>query len=626
MHADAPHRPVGSRWRTVGDQAALWLAAAVLAATLHLLTARVLGLGYSVLRWGWESRDLTWRIPLGYLAVFLPLGLVLGAVAIGLGGSRGFRFVAWAWITLVLFSVLLLFPQIHGYAWLVLAAGVALQLLPLVVRHERAVLRGARWVGTIGATLAIAGAVLVPRLRESRERETIAGLPATPVGAPSVLLLILDTVRADDLTAYGASDSTSPRLAAWARQGVLFEQAYSTSSWTTPSHASLFTGQYPGVHGADFDVALAPEFLTLAEHLQEEGWATGGFTANLMATPIESGLAQGFIRYEDLQNSAEEVLKSTTLTQSHNVLRFWATLRDGNGLGQAVRAFLRTDFTPRLEEDAHDNKTAAEVRSSFTRWLDGVPAERPFFAFLNVFDAHAPYTPPRPYLTMFNEGRRAHDRYRGALRYLDDEVAGLLADLERLGRLENTIVVVTSDHGEQFGEHGLETHANSLYRQVLQVPLVVVAPGRVPAGLRLAHQVSGRDVPATILELAGVAGDPRIGGRSLGALWRDSTSRPSDVLAEVSQNMRPQLRFPNSLGPMKALVGDSLHVIRDGAGALEVYRYRVDVAELDDLVAAGGDTTGFAAVLDAAIARHQLAWPVAVPRSRAAADTGGPGR
>jgi len=618
--------------RTWRDQLTLWLAAGVTAGATHLLTARALRLGFNVTRWGWESRDLWWRTPLAYLVLFAPVALLLLAAAPLLGRARAMRVAAWTWITLVLFVVLLLFPQLHGYASLLLAAGIALRLSGTAARHDAAVLRGARVIGVAGTAAVVLAATLVPRLRSASERRTIAALPAAPAGAPNVLFLILDTVRADFLSVYGWRDQeTTPRLAEWARQGVTFDESYSTSSWTTPSHASFFTGQYPSVHQASFTTRLDGSHRTVAGELQRHGWATGGFTANLIATTIESGLAQGFVHYEDYQNSWEEILKSTTLTQAHNVLRALETWQEGRPMRAVVRAFLSTDFAPRLVESAHDGKRAEEVRAHLATWLDGLPSGRPFFAFVNLFDAHAPYHPPEPYASMFLSGgpeRKDLARYKGALRYLDDQVALMLQDLERRGVLQNTIVIVTSDHGEQFGEHGQDAHANSLYRQVLHVPLIVVAPGRVPGGVRVAQQVTGRDLPATILDLLSVPRDSAIGGTSLAPLWRSGDggtpavaaggagappARGSDVVAELDQNTRPVLRFRNAQGPMKAIFDDSLHIIRDGTGVLQAYRYRQDPQEVAELVAAGRDSLPFVRQLQQAVDRHRLRWPVATP-------------
>ncbi len=598
------------------EQLVLWIAAAVVAGFLQLLVARSLRLGFSIFRWGWESRDLVWRVPMGYAIAFAPVAVLLLALTLIFGSRWPTRVTLWTWCTLICFALLLLFPQIHGYASLVLACGVALPLSRLLTRRESV-------VRTASAVLAIGGGALVvglslwfPRHRVAQERSTLASLPPAPDGAPNVLLIILDTVRADYLSLYGASEETTPNLVRWAQQATVFEQAYSTAPWTTPSHASLFTGLYPSVHGASFTTALSPDHRTLADVLQEHGWATGGFTANYVATRYESGLSQGFLRYEDLMNTFEEVAKSTTITQSDNLLLFWSAMEVGRGGQIALKRFFSSDFAPHFTEWAHDEKSAAQVRGQFTQWVDELPAGRPFFAFLNFFDAHSPYRPPEPYYSMFRNPPLTVDRYRGGIRYLDDQLDSLFRGLERRGKLQNTIVIVTSDHGEQFGEHGQVAHGNSLYRQLLHVPLFVMYPRAVPSGMRVKTQVSGVDMAATVLDLTSVPQDSAIGGRSFAPLWRDSTARASDVIAEVDQNTRPQLQFKNALGPMKAYVNDSVHVMRDGAGIFEAYRYRSDPMETADLLAARRDSTPFAATLQGLVRHHSLVWPRALPRAK----------
>ena len=215
---------------------------------------------------------------------------------------------------------------------------------------------------------------------------------------------------------------------------------------------------------------------------------------------------------------------------------------------------------------------------------------------------------------MFRSPPRSVDRYRGGIRYIDEQVDQLLRSLEARSKLENTIVVITSDHGEQWGEHGQVAHGNSLYRQLIHVPLVIMYPPKVPGGVRVRRQVTGRDVAATILDLVGVPRDPAIGGVSLAALWRDSTARGSDVVAEVDQNQRRIDRFKNSFGPMKTVVNDTLQVIRDGKGFFEAYAYRVDAATERDLVAAGGDSVPSRQLLDTVVGRHKLTWPRPVLR------------
>jgi arylsulfatase A-like enzyme len=248
-------------------------------------------------------------------------------------------------------------------------------------------------------------------------------------------------------------------------------------------------------------------------------------------------------------------------------------------------------------------KNAAEVNAEFLEWVDALE-DRPFFAFLNYFDAHDPYTPPPPFDTRFGhadpppaleDDRRysdqelAHllDAYDGAVSYTDDQLGRLLDALEGRGMLDDTIVVITSDHGEQFGEHGLVDHANSLYRQLLHVPLVLSFPSRIPASRRVTEPVTLVDLPATILDLAGLS-DARgqIPGRSMAGHWdpagrADIGSRP--ILSEVSQGINTAEWLPISKGPMQSVVSDGMHYIRNGDGSEELYDFETDAAELNDL-------------------------------------------
>jgi arylsulfatase A-like enzyme len=593
----------------------LWVAAATLAAFLQLGGARILNLGFSIHRWGWDSRDLIWQTPLAYALIFAPVAIGLAILGTIVAPRTGRRLALWTWSTLVLFAFLLLFPQIHGYASLLLASGAALSLSALMRRRWPGTLRAARLLAA-GMVVPVTLAFLLPRSRAATESRAIAALPPALAGAPNVLLLILDTVRADYMSLYGAELPTTPNLERWGQKAVVFDESYSTAPWTTPSHASLFTGQFPSIHKATYTRALAAENRTLAEVLSEHGWATGGFTANIVAARASSGLSQGFVRYEDFKVTFEELLKSTTITQADNVLLAWLAIERGVGPRTALRRFVSSDFTPHFTPQAHDEKSGAEVRESFLRWSDRLPAGRPFFAFLNFMDAHSPYRPPEPYYSMFRRQPQSVDRYRGGIRYIDEQIDQLLRALESRGKLANTIVVITADHGEQWGEHGQVAHGNSLYRQLLHVPLLIMYPPKVPVGVRVRRQVTGRDIPATILELAGIPRDSAIGGVSLAALWRDGTARGSDVVAEVDQNSRPMDTFANWYGPMKAIVDDTLHVIRRGDGTFEAYAYRSDPAEERELVAARGDSLPFQRLLHQVVARYKLTWPRPRPRMK----------
>src|SRR5207237_4666917 len=194
----------------------------------------------------------------------------------------------------------------------------------------------------------------------------------------------------------------------------------------------------------------------------------------------ETGLDRGFIHYEDYLVSLGQVLRSTWFGQTtmlsgalraHSAREAWRAVRSLNLWVDGNR-----DFDPRI---------APNVTDAFLRWhADGARASeppRPWFAFLNYFDAHTPLDPPAPFDTMFSSKRTTRDLYDGAIRYLDTEVDRLLRELRRRGALDNTIVIVTADHGELLGEHKLEGHSHNLYLQSLHVPLVFRFPRRVPA-------------------------------------------------------------------------------------------------------------------------------------------------
>jgi arylsulfatase A-like enzyme len=185
------------------------------------------------------------------------------------------------------------------------------------------------------------------------------------------------------------------------------------------------------------------------------------------------------------------------------------------------------------------------------------------------------------------EGQLWADAYDGGLTFLDDRVGRLLADLERRKLLENTLVIVTADHGEQFGEHGLVDHGNSLYRPLLHVPLVVSFPGRAPSGKIVEAPVTLRDLPSTILELARVPHDRTLPGKSLSRHWTNTTetsdAKASPVLSEVRYARGASTVHPLSRGDMASLVENGYHYIRNGADEEELYDFQNDPDELRNL-------------------------------------------
>lgn len=613
-HSPSPSQPPAgggvaptNRMRRALDELLMGAAAALVAALLHLAVVRILDLRFSVYGWDWRSIALVWKVPLGYGMVFAPVAVALSLLALALPRGISLRLSATVWLTLVLWAIALFFPAIHGWASLVLAAAVALQLSRLAVRAPDSTRRALRLTGVAYLAVAVAARPAFERVTASRERTAVAALATPAEGAPNVLLLVWDTVRAASLSLYGAQVPTTPQLDSIAAHGVVFDEAYATAPWTLPSHASMFTGRYASATETDFGIPLPPDAPTLAEVLRNQGYATAGFTANLMATRAESGLSRGFIRYEDFTSSAWEVLHSTAFTQADLVVVFLENLRRGR-YWRVVRDIVNGGFETHFTVASHDVKRAPTLARDFLAWQDTIPKGRPFFAFINLFDAHDPYQPPPEFLAQVSgPNARTIDRYHGSIRFVDDVVGRMLRELDRRGVLDHTIVVITSDHGEQFGEHGLTLHGNSLYRQVLHVPLLVTYPAGVPTNVRVKEPVTLRDIPATVLALAGVPHrGTGIEGHSLATLWSNSGERTSDVISEVSRHYRRAPSLRNLNGPMQSVVADSVHVIRDGDDRIEAYNVATDGAEERNLTTDAARSASLRAPLDEAVSRNTL--------------------
>ncbi len=391
-----------------------------------------------------------------------------------------------------------------------------------------------------------------------------------------MLLIVLDTVRAQNLSLYGYARSTTPELEQLAKAGVVFERALSTSPWTLPSHVSMFTGRFPHEVSADWLTPLDSTYPTLAEVFSASGYVTAGFVANLLYCTYETGLNRGFIHYEDYPISLGMIIQSSWL----------ARLTIDVGLQKI------TDNRQKLVR-----KSAAELNEDFLRWLSQKD-QRPFFVFLNYFDAHAPYLPPKPFDTQFGPKRAwpapprrtwspqeiqvAIDAYDGSIAYLDYHLGLLFGELQKRDLLKNTLVIIMSDHGEQFGEHGLFDHGNSLYRPLLHVPLFIAFPSRVPEDIRVHEPVSLRDLPATVMDLVKFEDGPQFPGDSLARYWNgshDPSSLATLLLSEVSKGINVGEWQPVSKGDMKSLVVNGLHYIKNGDGREELYDFEIDMNE-----------------------------------------------
>ncbi len=518
-----------------------------------------------------------WWIPLGLGVPALALLAVLWALGCRWQRLRGPGAVVGVLAGWVAWSPLLVFqPRLHPAAALLLAAGIGTQLGRLAVRYPSR-LRPLAWraVATLGPVLLVIGQGV--QTIERRNRLEGADLGPTPRGMPNVLLLILDTVRAADMSLYGYEHPTTPFLQELGARGVVFRRAVAPSSWTLPSHASVFTGRWPHALEADWLTTLSPEASTLAEQFRRAGYRTGGFVGNVTYVAAETGLGQGFATYEVRRFKLGEVIHAVA------VGRFLVEApRTRNLLGESWLL---------------DRNSAGVLGARFREWVGEGETERPFFGFLNLYDAHLPFDPApaergrfgpqstlpwRSRLRRFLDGvgplrprdstwlREARARYDEAIATMDAEIRRIVDGLERRGLLDSTILIVTSDHGELFGEDGLFGHGNGLHVNTLRVPLLIVAPGRAPAGRMVEQVVSLRDLPATIADLAGLESG-RHEGHSLRPLWEGSSEVPrSPALSMISRVPEPGRRIPIAIGDMASIIADTIQVIVRTDGLREV--------------------------------------------------------
>ena len=403
-------------------------------------------------------------------------------------------------------------------------------------------------------------------------------------GPINVLLVSLDSTRRDLLGAYGFESpyapgaSSSPNLDRLAAEGVLLEDAYSTTSWTLPSHVSLFTGQPELVHAVDIDyLRPAPGLPTMAEVLKENGYRTAGFYSGPYLDP-RFGFARGFERYE--MGYGRELAQATLELRTATAELERAKGGDPEALPAAVDA--RRQAMMRVEQLSHkDVSSATVVDAALGELVEAAADERPFFLFVHFFDPHYDYLPPEPHDRAFDPGyagpidgndfwrdpkvsepdpenptlrvRHASDRdmehvralYAGEMAWTDEQIGRLLGRLDTLGLRDSTLVAVTADHGDEFFEHGSIGHRRTLFEEVVQVPMILRLPGVLPAGKRVEGLVSIVDLLPTTLELLDVPAPAGLASASLLPLIRgtdDGSGRA--VLGRILTHAPAELLLP----------------------------------------------------------------------------------
>ncbi len=534
--------------------------------------------------------SMVWTIPASNILLFGTLGLLIAAAGIRWRGDKFGRGALVAFVTVAAYALLLQFGSLYWIGRILLSLGVGIQIGSFLSNHSNSVRRFVRAATLPAIALPVLTAFAFRVTDVLAERRAVAGLARPQAHAPNVLLIVLDAVRAEDLSLYGYSRATTPNLTRLASKSVVFDRAISAAPWTLPSHASMFTGHYPHEMSADWTVPLDGTYPTLAERFRARGYATAGFVGNQLYGVPEFGLGRGFTHYEARKFNLGKVMATSTL---------------GHHLVNRTNRWTHSYYRP-------GRRDAAEMNRRLLEWLPKRGA-RPFFAFVNLFDAHEPYEPPAPYDMEFSrtepptrasrnerlneaETRGLRDAYDGALVYLDLQLGHLFRELDRRGELSNTLLIVTSDHGEEFGEHGWVSHGNGLYYPVLHVPLLISFPGRVPGGVRVTEPVTLRDLGSTVLDLVGPGQSGNFPGRSLSAHWRGTSSSKfgpeSPLLAEVARAQDQPDWYAVSKGAMHSIIVGRHHYILNGDGREELYDIIADPWETTDLVkVAGSETT-----------------------------------
>ncbi len=319
---------------------------------------------------------------------------------------------------------------------------------------------------------------------------------AAPPPLPNIIIITLDTTRADRMGFMGSTRGLTPNLDALAKEGIVFPRAYSHVPLTTASHTTILTGTYPQFnHVNDFGISLSKNLPYLPDILHLKGYHTGAFVGSLILDPLD-GTAPGFDRGFDVYDAGFHLRRHGT------------------------------DRYKSVERRAED------VVNHALSWLSRVP-EGPFFLWVHFYDAHDPYDPPLPFKTQY-----ASAPYDGEIAYTDSAVGKLFAELRRHQLFDETLIVVMADHGESLGAHGENTHGIFLYDDTLHVPLVIKLPLNRDAGKRLETRAGLVDVAPTILQEAGVAIPKEMQGQPL---LPKTTAPPR---AHSGQTQAPNAQLP----------------------------------------------------------------------------------
>ncbi|MGH7766848.1 MAG: sulfatase [Candidatus Binatia bacterium] len=479
------------------------------------------------------SNDALWIAPvLDLMLFFLAAAGMLLLAKLGrkrLSGSRLPIFAYGVFLFLGIFAVISVPKVVHLLSAAVLSLGLSVALCRKLSGRENGLtvfLRGRLiWIPALIVTAAL-GVSGYERAREFRVSRQLA---AASAGAANVLVIVLDTVRYDKFI-RPAGHSLTPRLDQITAKGVNYENAWSTTSWSLPSQASILTGRYSHEHGSDWPrLELEEKYPTLGEFFGRRGYVTGAFSGNASWVTPEY-LGRGFLRFDVYK--LEDILRRTAYGRVVGRL-LWEI-----GYHYAGRG-----------------KKAPEVNAEFLKFLDDYPG-RPFFAYLCYMDVNQAFNNRRlnrGFWTTAPSVQEVVEAYDQGLNILDRQVGDLLTELAQRGVLRNTLLIIVSDHGESFGaqspdDHDPSGHGTSLYPEQTKVPLFVVYPDKIPGGRKIKAGVSLRQIPKTITQILGIADSPFVGqALPIDAGDKNASDHEGPVLATLeydNQRVQSVIRRP----------------------------------------------------------------------------------
>jgi arylsulfatase A-like enzyme len=465
-------------------------------------------------------------------------------------------------------------------------------------------LRWVRYAAVFLGLLFVAGGSVI----RSRQHLIPAGDAPNAARKPNIILIVMDTVRADHTSVYGYDRDTTPNLRRLAAESTLYRNAISASDWTSPSHASIFTGMYALRHGVrndlpDYRIGKLPRVVpTLAEALVRLGYRTAGITSNTGNLSDSMGFGRGF--------------------DSYRLPMPWRIFERSRY--PSVLRWVRRCLLPSSKEDVV-YLNAGEITAQTIGALGQLAGREPFFLFLNYMDAHWPYAPPEPFRSRFGtpsrnmsgddldklvravdfrertitdaEQRDLKAAYDGGIAYLDQQLGILFDALRRAGVYEHTLIIVTSDHGEAFGEKSLLGHGTSVYQDQVHVPLLIKYPGqRKP--IEMSALASGVDLYPTAMEAVGAPLGSYLAGRPLQLV---STHLARAIFTESYP--WPQWRDnPRFRRTQRAMLRDSWKLILSTTGGRELYDLSTDAGENRNLM---GEQPRVAAQMEAVLSAWQ---------------------